>query len=200
MSGYIFIGFLWGTWIVATFLMHRQNKFRFPLAILSLAFIIVFPYKVHITSLSIQVPAIIFLIIGYAYIAFLTFAKRMFMLIAIIIMMTGYTGFLLMILYDPVWVVFDYQFMSAILIFIIAQILFPKNLFSHLACTVLGTIQGEIVYGVILSKWGFPYNACSGEYLDTCAIYFFITLTWFFIQYISSQMSLKNSIGKQKHG
>jgi len=200
VPGSIFIGFLWGTWIVATFLMHKQNKFRFPLAFLSLVFIIVFPYKVHIAPLSIQVPAIIFLIIGYVYIAFLAFSKRIFMMIAIIIMITGYTGYLLMILYDPVWLILDYHVMTAILIFLIAQILYPKSLFSHLVCSVLGTIQGEIVYGVILSKWEFTYNACSGDYLDICAIYFFITLTWFFIQHISSNMSLKNSVGKQKHG
>ncbi|MGV3465768.1 MAG: YphA family membrane protein [Heyndrickxia sp.] len=200
MSGSIFIGFLWGTWIVATFLMDKQNKIRFPLAFLSLVFIIVFPYKVHIEPLSIQIPAIIFLIVGYVYIAYLTFTKRLFMMMAIIIMVTGYTGFLLMILYDPVWMIFDYQYMSAIVIFIIAQILFPKNLFSHLVCSILGSIQGEIVYGVILSKWGFTYNACSSDYLDSCTIYFSITLTWFFIQHISSNMSLKNSIGKQKHG
>lgn len=200
VSGSIFIGFLWGTWIIATFLMNKQHKFRFPLALLSLVLIIVFPYKIHIAPLSIQVPAIILLVIGYGYITYLSFSKRLFMMIAMIIMITGYTGFLLMTLYDPVWVIFDYHLMSAIIIFSIAQILFPKNLFSHLVCSVLGTIQGEVVYGVILSKWGFSYSACSGDYLDTCAIYLFITITWFFIQHISSNMSLKNTIGKQRHG
>ncbi|KQL53693.1 hypothetical protein AN964_09390 [Heyndrickxia shackletonii] len=200
MSGSIFIGFLWGTWIVATFLMHKQHKYRFPLALLSLILLIVYPYKIHISPFSIQLPAIILLIIGYVYITYLSFVKRLFMMIAIIVMVTGYTGFLLMTLYDPVWIIFDYHLMSAIFIFFIAQILFPKNLFSHLVCSVLGTIQGEVVYGVILSKWGFSYSACSGDYLDTYTIYLFISLTWFFIRYISSSMSLKNSIGKQKHG
>ncbi|MBS4173289.1 hypothetical protein [Bacillus sp. FJAT-49736] len=200
MSGSIFIGFWWGTWIVATFLLHKRNKYRFPLALLSLVLLILYPYKIQLTPLSIQLPAIILLIIGYIYIVSLSLTQRLFMMISILIMITGYSGFLLMSLFDPVWVIIDYHLMSAILIFIIAQLLFPKNLFSHLVCSILGTVQGEIVYGVILTKWGFSYNACSGDYLDICSIYFLFTLTWFFIQHISSYLSMKSSVEKQKHG
>ena len=199
MSGSLFIGFWWGIWIVATFLMHKQNKFRFPLALLSLVLIIVYPYKIHIAPLSIPVSAMILLFISYGYIVYLSMLKRLYMMIAVIIMTTGYTGFLLMVFYDPVWVLIDSHLMSAILIFLISQILFPKNVYSHLVCSILGTVQGEVVYGVILSKWGMSYDACSGDYLDTCVIYFLITLSWFFIHHITSNISIKNSVGKQKH-
>jgi hypothetical protein len=200
MSGTLFIGFWWGTWIVTTFLLNKQNKIRFPLALLSIILIILYPYKIQLSPLTIQLPALIFLIIGYVYIARLSLLKKLFMMIAIIMMVSGYTGFLLMTLYDPVWVIIDHHIMLALMTFMIAQILFPQNLYSHLACSIVGSIQGEVVYGVILSKWGFPYTACSGDYLDTCAIYLSVTLAWFFIQNISSNLSVKNPIEKEKHG
>lgn len=115
-------------------------------------------------------------------------------------MMTGFTGSLLLELYDPVWIFIDRRLLLGFFVFLLVQFLYTRSIKSQIICTVVGTLQGEIVYSIILKKWEFPYTIGSWDYLDVCAIFLLLIMLWALINYVLSNISLKNSVEKEKQG
>ncbi|MGE8204344.1 YphA family membrane protein [Heyndrickxia sp. NPDC080065] len=194
MSGFYFIFFLWNVWIFSTFILNKQNKLRIWLAFYSLILLILFPYKVNLFTITFQIPSLVILTVSYYYLTTLSFLKKMYMIISIFIMMTGFSGFLLLELYDPVWVLVDRRILLGGLVFLISQLLLSRSIYSQIICSLLGTLQGEIIYSLILKKWGFPYIVGSSEYLDVCSVFLSLIIVWSFINHVSTIMSIKNSL------
>lgn len=114
--------------------------------------------------------------------------------------MTGFTGSLLLELYDPVWIFIDRRLLLGFFVFLLVQFLYTRSIKSQMICTLAGTIQGEIVYSIILKKWGFPYTIGSWDYLDICAIFLLLIMLWALINSVLLNISLKNSVEKEKQG
>lgn len=200
MSGFYFIFFLWSIWIIATFIVSKQNKWRNPVAFLSLCLLIIFPYQIKLWTISIQLPSLVILIISYFYLSSLSFLKKMYMVLAIFIIMIGFAGTMLLELYDPVWIFFDRRFLLGFLVFVLVQLLYSRSIPSQFVSTLIGTIQGEILYALILKKWGFPYVVGSTDYLDICAVFLSLMILWSLLNFVISNMSIKNSLEKEKQG
>ncbi|MEC1374807.1 hypothetical protein P9D39_10920 [Heyndrickxia oleronia] len=197
MDGFYSLFFLWSVWIYTTFILSRQNQLRFRIAFLSLLLLIVYPFSISLFSIPMQLSSIILLIICYFYFSKLKFWKKVYMFLAIFIIMIGYSGFSLLELYDPVWIFMDRKFLFGFVLFLLAQLLYPRSLPSQILCAFTGTIHGEIIYSLILKKWGFPYIIGDRSCLDICALVIFFLLSWFMINKMITSITLKNNVLKE---
>lgn len=200
MSGFYYLIFLWSVWIISTFIMSKQNNIRSRLAVLSLLLLILFPYTIKLFTMTIQLPSLVMLGICFYYFSILSFVKKMYMGVSILIMMSGFCGVLLLELYDPVWMFFDRRLLLAGFLFLLSKLLFSQSLYSQIICTTAGTLQGEAIYSLILKKWNFPYTIGSSDYLDIFTIFLGISLTWTFVNYVLSNISSKSNIEREKQG
>ncbi|KYD09280.1 hypothetical protein MXL46_00960 [Heyndrickxia sporothermodurans] len=200
MSGFFYLFFLWSVWIFSTFIISKQNKIRIWLATLSLLLLILFPYKINLFTLTIQLPSLVMLAICFYHFSKLSLVKKIYMFVAIFIMMTGFCGMLLLELYDPVWMFFDRRFLLGGFLFLLSKLLFSQTLYSQIICTTAGTLQGEVIYSLILKKWNFPYTIGSADYLDVYTIFLSISFTWTFMNYAFSNISTKSNIEREKQG
>jgi type III secretory pathway component EscS len=198
MDGDIFLGFLWAVWLIATFFLNKQNVMRFPAAVLSLILIISFPFSVPIFSFTIKLPAVIFLAVGYYYINSLPFTRKLYMILSVMIITAGFTGALLMELYDPIWMFMDRRIILGGIVFLLGQFLYPHSLYKCLSSMVIATIHGEIILSIFLSKWGIQYPIASEPFLDICSVYLSFTIIWHLLNQISSYVSVRQSVKNER--
>lgn len=178
MEGVIFLFSTWGMWIVSTFIVERKVPYRVHLAALALLLIILFDLNVQIFSMTISAPACLLLLIGYVYTSMLSAGKKFYMIFSVLIIMMGYAGFLMLEMYDPIWLIVDRRIILLFFIFVVAYFLFPHSFLSRLVFVLLGMVQGEILFSFILASWHIPYLVGGGGALDLiAAILLFLGLT-----------------------
>jgi hypothetical protein len=89
----------------------------------------------------------------------------------------AYVTFHLFEIFDPIWIVFKKEWMMGIG-FTILALLLQKNLLGRLLIIISGTMQGEILYAYILSRYPFPYTISSPAYLDVCFLISALLVGW----------------------
>lgn len=166
MSGIIFLFFLWGIWIVATFLLNKDDPARLPIAALSLLLLVVSSISFSVKSVTVNGAAILLMMGSCVVISKWSFLQKMYFIFSALTIMVGYAGAYLLELYDPVWVFLDKRILLSSALYIIGWILYPASLFYRFFAIVVGTLLGEIFLGVFLSQWSMPYTVGSLEYLD----------------------------------
>ena len=72
-------------------------------------------------------------------------------------------------MYDPILILINKQALLVFGLFCFAYVLYPSSLISRMKLLILGTIQGEIIFSVILFRFNMPYPIGSKEYLDLLA-------------------------------
>ncbi|MED1204887.1 hypothetical protein [Heyndrickxia acidicola] len=198
MDGEMFLGFLWAVWLIATFFLNKQNSMRIPAAALSLILIISYPYSIPIFSFSIKLPALLLLAIGYYYLNSLSFTRKLYMILSVMIITSGFTGAMLMELYDPIWMFMDRRLMLGGMVFLLGQFLYPQSLYKCLSSMVIAAIHGEILFSIFLSKWGIHYPIASDPFLDICSVYLSFTIIWHLINQLSTFMSVRQSVKNER--
>src|SRR5690606_30585591 len=78
---------------------------------------------------------------------------------------------------DPVWVMFSRKWMLSVLLVYMA-VLLQKNRMLRLPLILLGGIQGEVLYAIIIKSFSFPYTIGSLAFLDIMAISISISALW----------------------
>lgn len=170
MAGIVYMFSLWSLWIYSTFIMDKNARLRTFIAITALILIILYPLELQVFTFLITGPACVLVIIGYVYMAKLPLGKKFFLLFSILILMLGYTGFLLLEMYDPVWIMVDRRIIICFFLFSLSYFLYPASLISRIILIMLGTIQGEILFSLILDRWSFPYVIGARQYLDILSL------------------------------
>lgn len=166
MQGIIFLFSNWGIWIIATFIIGRKVPYRAHIAALALLLICLFGLNVQIFSMIISAPACVLLLLGYVYTAALSSGRKFYMIFSVLIIMIGYAGFLMLEMYDPIWLIVDRRIILLFFIFVVAYFLFPNSIWDRLVFVLLGMIQGEILFSFILGSWYIPYIVGAGAVLD----------------------------------
>ncbi|MDQ0176213.1 YphA family membrane protein [Bacillus chungangensis] len=198
MAGTIFLWCMWAVWIIATFLLPKQTQPRLFLAIFSLLLIIFVPFTFSILFLKIQLTAVVLLLLAYLAISRFDIRKRLYNFISICIVSLGYTGFLLFEIIDPVWLMLDRRILICAYMFLLIWLLENKDIFSQLSMMTAGMIHGEILFAMILSKWGMPYLAGSPEFLDTLMISSFPFLSFYFFRRLPRIILQKITLNNMK--
>ncbi|GLB58006.1 YphA family membrane protein [Cytobacillus sp. NCCP-133] len=185
MEGLIFYWFSWMAWIAATFFMERESNNRFKFSAWLLVVIILSPYTISIYGVELSLAGVLLLGTLYTFTGRLKKRQKVYFLFCTFIMMLSYVSFHLFELFDPVWVIFPRKWMLAFLLFYMAVILHKKR---HLRFVImmLGAIQGEVLYALILRQYSFPYVIGSLAFLDIMSLSAAISAVWGAIQWSAS--------------
>ena len=198
MVGSIFLWCMWAVWILATFLLPKQAQFRLFLSFFSLLLIILVPFSFSISFLKVQLTAVVLLLLAYSVNARFYIRKRLYNIVSICIVSLGYTGFLLFEIIDPVWLMLDRRIFLCTYAFLLIWLLENKDILSQLSMMVAGMIHGEIIFAIILSKWGMPYLAGSPEFLDVLMISSFPFLSFYFFRRLPHIFLQKTTLNNTK--
>ncbi|KRG09670.1 hypothetical protein ACA30_21745 [Virgibacillus soli] len=194
MPGSIFLLFIWGIWIFATFLMDKQEVHRWAIALFALVIIICLPLKLSIFGFIMSGQSCIVLITCYLIIVKLPLKKQLVLFISVFSLVLGYTGVRLFELYDPILMIVDRRILLSLLLIIVSYFVFPFNFLERVLFICLGVIQGEFFLAIILSKWEIPYLIGSLEIFDILSITLF-TIT---ISYVFSKIFVLMKVNKNK--
>ncbi|KAF0818821.1 putative membrane protein [Bacillus sp. ZZV12-4809] len=177
MEGIIFYWISWMVWIIATFFMDRTNKYRFLLSAWILLFIMLSPWTINIFNFKTGMAGLFLLVSLYVYAGRLKGRSKLYFLFCTFILMMAYVTFHLFELFDPVWVMFSRKWMLSVLLVYMA-VLLQKNRMLRLPLILLGGIQGEVLYAIIIKSFSFPYTIGSLAFLDIMAISISISALW----------------------
>ncbi|THE15071.1 hypothetical protein E1I69_01790 [Bacillus timonensis] len=199
MEGALFYWICWMAWVCSTFFMKKTRE-RLLLSILFLVTIILSPYSIGMGGININCS--IFLIFFFCMKEISKRPKKqvLYMLICILTISLAYCSFLMFELYDPVWLLFDRNLMlGAALIYVTLMLL--KDFRLRLAGVLIGSIQGDILYGIIVNNVNFSYEIGSFVFLDVISICFCFIFVWSSIEILLRHVDVivqKNT--KEKHG
>lgn len=182
MEGLIFYWISWMVWIMATFFMDRNNKYRFLLSAWILFFIMLSPWTLKIFNVETGIGGLFLLVSLYIFAGRLKKLSKLYFLFCAFILMMAYVTFHLFELFDPVWVIFSRNWMLSVLLVYLA-VLLQKNRMLRLPLILLGSIQGEVLYALILNQFSFPYTIGSLAFLDIMAISVSISAVWIAVQW-----------------
>ncbi|MCB5933787.1 hypothetical protein LI012_01440 [Caldibacillus thermoamylovorans] len=191
MTGFVFFGLAWAGWIYSTFIMEKTNPYRFPIAAYLLVAIILSVFKIRFFGLDISLATLFLLFISFLTFIKLPFWKLLYCTIGIFIVSSATAVFYLISLYDPVWIFIDQQILLSFLGACLAVLLF-KEYKARIFSTIIGLIQGDILYAIILKKFSIDFPIGSFAFLDgltlTCV---FITI-WSGFEYLQTTFEHKN--------
>ncbi|MBS4209755.1 hypothetical protein [Bacillus sp. FJAT-50079] len=170
MDGIFYLFFLWSIWIIATFLLEKQQFYRLPMAAGALLLLILFPVHLSLKFMLMSGSTIIILFIGYYFLSKLPWKQKLYVSGAILSLSIGYSGFRLFEIYDPIWVFIDRKSFFCFFLFFFAYFMYPSSLSLRLLFICLGVLHGEIFFAILLSHWGMVHMVGAKECLDILAI------------------------------
>lgn len=199
MDGLWFFLLSWMGWVWSTFIMDKKYEYRFRISLGMLALIIASPYGMDLGGIEIQWSALILFI--YILHETVLLSKRAFFsfFVSSFIVMLAYVSFLLFELFDPVWVVFDREWMIAL-----AGICLCSFLQTHyrirVAVLISGLLQGDILYSFLMKKLLFHYPVATLAFLDIIAVTGMLLAIWAGISHIAAVAGsyINQGRGKQK--
>lgn len=181
MEGSLFYWILWFVWVYLTFLLNRQNGYRLKLSAAVLTVIILSVYHIHFAGIDINLSGIFVLFLTYVTFYNEKTSSILYFFICSFIVMIAYVSFHLFEIFDPVWLIFTKEWMLGICMGYLA-ILLQKNVKGRLLIMVSGSMQGEMLYAYILSRYGFPYQIGSLAFLDALSLTSLLIICWSLIE------------------
>ncbi|MBD8070266.1 hypothetical protein [Bacillus sp. PS06] len=199
MEGIYFYWIAWMAWVYTTFIMEK-NKERLGLSLLFLILIILSPLQLTLKTYHLNVVHFVILFISFTLIAKKTMAQKVYLLICSLTITIAYVTFQLFELFDPIWLFLDRKLLLAFVL-IYLTLMLTKDRFSRMAILLIGSCQGELLYGFVINKFRFEYEIGSFLFLDVLSIAFFIVFVWLkielFIHYFD-EMIQKNAKGETR--
>lgn len=181
MEGSMFYWTHWVFWIYITFFMNKQNPYRTKLAMGILILIILSNVHFKIMSFEFYASGLFILLISYIILSKKKLGSLLYAFICSFIVTISYVTFNLFVIYDPIWVIFQKEWMMGICFSCLAIVL-QKSLKDRLLIIVSGTMQGEILYGYYLSKFEFFYPMGSISFLDISSLTVLLLVCWSFLE------------------
>jgi hypothetical protein len=199
VDGSVFYWICWMAWVCSTFFMRKSSK-RLILSGSFLVLIIVSPYFLLLGSIRINIGVFIILLYCFTEIVKRTSKQKLYLLICILTISLAYSSFQLFELYDPVWLFFNRNYMlAAALIYV--TIMLVKEFRFRLVALLIGAIQGDILYAIIVSNVNIPYDIGSFKFLDVVSISGGFIFIWSSLELLFNHIDVlfqKNT--KEKHG
>lgn len=177
MEGFLFFWISWAFWILATFFMKRSGNERLILSIWLLLFIIISENSLSVFGLHISYASIFLFTTCFFYLAKVNRKVTLYIFLCTFIIMLAYASFHIFELFDPVWLIFPRYWMLSVIL-VVLSIVLQKKKFLRFFIMLLGSIQGDFLYAIILTKYSFPYLIGSFVYLDVVAISACLLAIW----------------------
>jgi hypothetical protein len=177
MEGSMFYWILWVYWVYVTFFMNKQNHYRSKLATFILVLIILSNVHFMFMSFEFHVSGLFMLLLSYIILSKKKLGSLLYAFICSFTVTIAYVTFNLFVIYDPVWVIFQKEWMMGICFSCLA-IFLQTSLKDRLLIAVSGTMQGEILYAFYLSKFEFSYPIGAIAYLDVFSLITILLVSW----------------------
>ncbi|XTP53209.1 hypothetical protein Q5760_17675 [Niallia sp. Krafla_26] len=172
-------------WIITTFFYPRFHPDRLYVSAWILISIMLSTTFIPLGLVEISGTGFFMLLSAYWFISRLHIKQLLYILLSTFILMLVTACFLVYELYDPVWVVMKREWMIAIIVTCITLLLL-KNQKQRIVAMFLGTIQGEILYSLILTKYSFSYPVATLFSLDSYALSLSLVVGWNFLELIAA--------------
>jgi hypothetical protein len=173
----MFYWVLWVFWVYVTFFMNKQNHYRSKLATFILVLIILSNVHFMFMSFEFHVSGLFMLLLSYIILSKKKLGSLLYAFICSFTITIAYVTFNLFVIYDPVWVIFQKEWMMGICFSCLA-IFLQTSLKDRLLIIVSGTMQGEILYAFYLSKFEFSYPIGALAYLDVFSLITILLVSW----------------------
>ncbi|MGJ7909358.1 YphA family membrane protein [Neobacillus sp. LXY-1] len=177
MEGTLFYLIFWMLWVYVTFILSKQNPYRFKLAAIVLVIIIFSDRYLTIGNDKIYLGGLFLLLFTYLFLSFEKKGAMLYLFICSLIVSIAYITFLLFEIFDPIWLIFKREWMMGAVIGYLALLL-HKDLKGRLLMIACGTMQGEFLYAYFISNYQFPYSIGDLSYLDVFSLISGILVGW----------------------
>ncbi|WHX99108.1 hypothetical protein [Neobacillus sp. DY30] len=177
MEGSMSYWILWVFWVYITFFMNKQNPYRTKLAAVILILIILSNVHVKFMSFEFYLSGLYMLLLSYIILSKKKLGSLLYAFICSFIVMIAYVAFNLFVIYDPVWVIFQKEWMMGVC-FCCLAIFLQTSLKERLLMIISGSMHGEILYAVYLSKFEFSYPIGTMAYLDVISLITILLVSW----------------------
>ncbi|MCA1054654.1 hypothetical protein LCM10_06615 [Rossellomorea aquimaris] len=198
MDGFLFLWVAWALWIYMTFIMGKHTKGRFMYSFIVLSMICLFPYHITIHSYVVHLTTLLLAMIAILHIRNDGLRKKLYMLVCAMTIGMSYAGVGMIAIYDPVLMIIDSHMITAFLSMSIGFLFYGRidQLRSMFLSVLVGSLMGEMMLSISLSKIGFVQIIGGPVYLDILAYMILTTLAWKFIHSLNSMMGIKLSPNK----
>ncbi len=181
MEGILFYFAAWFFWIISTFFLNKNSRYRLKSSFCILIMIILKPYHFKLFDITINFAAIFLYLFILTQVIQLNRKTHFYLTVTSFIVMLAYVSFQLFELYDPVWVMFKREWMLAIgLVYL--SVLLHSNKKLRLFAIMIGILQGEFLFSMILRKLNFSYTIGTGLFYDALASAGLILFFWSIIE------------------
>jgi hypothetical protein len=157
--------------------MNKHNPYRFRLAAGILMIIILSNLHFQVESYQFYASGVFILLLSYIILSRKRLGALLYAFICSFTLTISYVTFNLFVIYDPIWVIFQKEWMMGFCFSFLA-ILLQRSLFDRLLIVVSGTMQGEILYAFYLSKFEFSYPIGTLAYLDVSSLTILMLVCW----------------------
>lgn len=185
MEGSFFYWIFWFFWVYLTFVLNKNNPLRLKLA--GCLLIIIIHSNVHfiIGRFDIYASGLMMLLLSFYFIGKEKLGRILYTFICSFTITMAYVAFQLFEIFDPIWIIFQKEWMMGVCFSILA-ILLQKTLTGRLLIIVSGTMQGEVLYAYYLTKFEFSYPIGTLAYLDVCALISLLLVCWSILENAST--------------
>lgn len=177
MEGAMFYWILWSFWIYLTFILNKHHPDRTKVSAVLLIVIILADIHVQLGGVEFYAGGFFLLILSYTTMNGKKAKAVVYFFICSFIVMLAYVAFLLFEIFDPAWLIFKREWIIGVCLGYLVSLL-QKTLAGRLAAIISGTMQGEILYAFILSKFNFHYPIGAPGYLDAWALTSGLLVAW----------------------
>lgn len=177
MEGSMFYWIFWVFWVYITFFMQKQYLYRTKLAAFILIVIILSSVHFKVMNIEFYASGLVMLLLSYILFSKKKLASLLYAFICSFIITISYVTFHLFVIYDPVWVIFQKEWMLGVCLSCLA-IFLQTSLKDRLLIIISGIIQGEILYAFYLRKFEFTYPIGSISSLDVSSLTVLLLVSW----------------------
>lgn len=131
----------------------------------------------HVVVFEMSAAGLFIILTTYLYAATLQTKRLLYFFLSSFILMLTTVCFLLFELFDPIWVWLEREWLLAILVTTIT-VLLQSDKKQRILVMLLGMIQGELFYSLILMKYSFLYPVATLYSLDAVASASAILMAW----------------------
>ncbi len=177
MEGFLFYWLFWIGWIVTTFFYPKKHPDRLKVSAWILISIVLSTVFLQVDGFEVSGSGAFILLSVYMYIVQFKKKQILYLLLTSFIIMIAYVCFLLFELFDPIWIIVSREWLLSLMITYVAIFLHSDKK-QRIVTMLIGTIQGEIFYALIIRKFSFLYPTATLAFLDVLALTLILTLTW----------------------
>jgi hypothetical protein len=198
MDGIYFYWFAWIGWVFCTFILPK-SKIRTAMAFFCILILFLSNSNLSIAGLEVKASYFIVLLYSYFFLGRLTFKSFWYYLIISFVITLSYVTFYIYALFDPAWLILDWKWMLAAIIFLLSFFLVSDPLY-RIVTLVVGMCHGDVVYKLLIQNLNPDMKIGSFPFLDVVSICVMVAFATYLFEHLTININLlmNKMIGSKK--